>query len=52
MSAKNIYHDVVIETLQADGWTVTDDPLHLSFGGRNAYIDLGAERVIGAERLD
>ena len=51
MPARNIYHDVVIEALQADGWTVTDDPLMLSFGGRNGFVDLGAERVIGAERL-
>jgi hypothetical protein len=51
MPAKNIYHDVVVQALVADGWTVTDDPLRLSFGGRDLYVDVGAERTpIAAER--
>jgi hypothetical protein len=29
MSAKNIYHDAVVQALTADGWTITDDPLRL-----------------------
>ena len=34
-----------------DGWTITDDPLTLSYGGRDLYVDLAAERLtIGAER--
>ncbi|HTU90429.1 MAG TPA: element excision factor XisH family protein [Gemmataceae bacterium] len=51
MPAKNIYHDVVIHALAADGWTITHDPLTISFGGRDLYVDLGAERpTIGAEK--
>jgi len=50
MSAKNIYHDVVIDALIADGWKITDDPLKLTYGKRKLYVDLGAERVIGAEQ--
>lgn len=51
MSARNIYHDTVVKALEADGWTITDDPLKVGYGGRNLEIDLGAERaVIGAER--
>jgi hypothetical protein len=51
MPAKNIYHDVVIEALQADGWTITDDPLTIKYGGRDFFVDLGAERMpIGAEK--
>ncbi len=51
MPARNIYHDVVIRALREDGWTITDDPLQVSYGGRDLYVDLGAERsVIGAER--
>lgn len=51
MSAKNIYHDVVVHALIADGWTITDDPLRISFGNRDLYVDLGAERAtIGAEK--
>lgn len=51
MSAKNIYHDVVIEALVADGWTITDDPLRMKYGERELYVDLAAERsAIGAEK--
>lgn len=51
MPARNIYHDAVAHALTADGWTITDDPLTLSYGGRDLYVDLGAERAtIGAER--
>jgi XisH protein len=51
MSAKNIYHATVVHALEADGWKITNDPLTLSFGGRDLFVDLGAERVtIAAER--
>ena len=51
MPAKNIYHDSVVHALTADGWTITHDPLTLSFGGRDLFVDLGAERTaVGAER--
>lgn len=51
MPARNIYHDVVVRALIADGWTITDDPLRISFGNRDFYVDLGAERTtIGAEK--
>lgn len=33
-----------------DGWTITHDPLFVAFGGVDLYIDLGAEKLIGAER--
>jgi hypothetical protein len=49
--AKNIYHDAVIQALTADGWTVTHDPLTISFGGKDLFVDLGAERVaLAAEK--
>lgn len=51
MPAKNIYHGAVIRALEADGWTITDDPLKLEYGDRNLYVDLGAEdSTVGAER--
>lgn len=51
MPAKNIYHDAVVRALTADGWTVTDDPLTLTFGTRDLYVDLAAERVtVAAEK--
>lgn len=51
MPARNIYHDAVVQALVADGWTITHDPLSLGFGGRDLYVDLGAERTaIAAEK--
>ncbi len=51
MPARDIYHKVVIDALIADGWTITDDPLFLSYGGQDLYVDLGAERnTIAAEK--
>lgn len=51
MPRKDLYHDVVVKALESEGWLITDDPLHLSYGGRNLYVDLGAEeQTIGAER--
>jgi hypothetical protein len=51
MPARNLYHEAVIRALQADGWTITHDPLTISFGGRDLFVDLGAEReTIGAEK--
>ena len=51
MSAKNIHHEHVIRCLVADGWTITDDPLKLSFEERNLYVDFGAEKnAIAAEK--
>jgi hypothetical protein len=51
MPAKDVFHDVVKTALHKDGWTITDDPLHLRVGGvMDMYIDLGAEKVIAAEK--
>ena len=51
MPARNIHHNAVVAALQADGWTITHDPLLISYGDRRLFIDLGAERLtIGAER--
>lgn len=50
MSAKDIFHQVVKRALQKDGWEITHDPLSLSVGGVNISIDLGAQRLIAAER--
>jgi hypothetical protein len=50
MPAKDIYHDTVKNALVKDGWTITDDPYVLTFGQKNVFVDLGAERVLAAER--
>lgn len=50
MAAKDIFHDVVRHALEKEGWTITNDPFFLRFGGLEMYIDLGAERILAAER--
>ncbi len=51
MPARNVYHDAVVHALLADGWTVTHDPLTISYGGKDLFVDLGAERVtVAAEK--
>jgi len=50
LPARDIYHDVVVQALTADGWIITDDPLRLAYGARDVYIDLAAELPIAAER--
>jgi hypothetical protein len=48
--AKDIFHDLVRNALQKEGWTITDDPLKLPFGNRKFYVDLAAEKLITAEK--
>ena len=50
MPAKDLYHEECVRALQQDGWTITDDPLTVPYGGTELLIDLGAERMLGAER--
>jgi hypothetical protein len=51
MPARDLYHDVVVHALIADDWMITDDPLRLSYGGQEMYVDLGAEQsTVGAEK--
>jgi len=48
--AKDLFHDVVKTALIKDGWEITDDPLFLKVGGVDFFIDLGAEKLLAAER--
>jgi hypothetical protein len=50
MPARDAYHDAVRNALIKDGWTITHDPYRITVGQRTVYVDLGAERVIAAER--
>lgn len=50
MPAKDLYHNTVKTALVKDGWIITDDPLILKIGTRNALVDLGAQKLIAAER--
>lgn len=33
-----------------DGWTITDDPLHVKWGKKDMYVNLGAEQLLAAEK--
>ena len=48
--AKDKFHDAVKYALIKEGWTVTDDPLFLQFGGVDLFVDLGAEKIIAAQK--
>ena len=50
MPAKDIYHNTVITALEKDGWTITNDPLPLKIGKRTLNVDLGAEKLLAAEK--
>lgn len=50
MPARDRYHDAVKNALVKDGWTVTDDPFRIRAGRRDMYVDLGAQRLLAAEK--
>lgn len=50
MSAKDIFHESVKKALQKEQWIITSDPLKFKFGEVNFQIDLGAEKIIAAEK--
>ncbi len=52
MPATDLYHNCVKNALIKDAWTITHDPYTLSFGQKNVFVDLGAERVLAAEKGD
>lgn len=52
--AKDIYHDLVKQALENEGWKITHDPFKLYFSGgvKKVMADLGAEKWIVAEKDD
>ncbi|MBI1925564.1 XisH family protein [Candidatus Poribacteria bacterium] len=50
MPARDLFHDAAKNALIKEGWTITDDPLLIRFGGVDMYIDIAAERLIAAEK--
>ena len=50
MSARDIFYDAVKVALQKDGWTITHDPLSIDLVDGQLQVDLGAERLLGAQR--
>jgi hypothetical protein len=50
MATPDTIHDEVKNALIKDGWTITHDPYVIKYEEVVLFADLGAERVIGAER--
>ncbi|MBJ7296288.1 MAG: XisH family protein [Nostocales cyanobacterium LE14-WE4] len=50
MSARDLFHQAVRTALEKQQWLITHDPLELQFEGSKVKIDLGAERLIAAEK--
>lgn len=48
--ARDKFHQEVKIALEKDGWQITDDPLYIKVGKIPIQIDIGAEKLIGAER--
>ena len=50
MSRKDRFHQAVRNALEKDGWTITHDPLRLKVGTLRLQVDLGAEKLIAAQK--
>jgi len=50
MSARDIFHHAVRAALEKEGWVITQDPLFIKVEDIEFYIDLGAERIIAAQK--
>lgn len=50
MPARDFYHDKVKNALIKDSWTITHDPYPLKLGQKDLFIDLGAEKILAAEK--
>ena len=50
MARRDKFHFAVRRGLEKEGWLITDDPLDFRVGGVDFEIDLGAEKIIGAEK--
>jgi hypothetical protein len=48
--AKDLFHDAVRKGLEKEGWLITDDPFIFRLGRVSFRMDLGAEKVISAEK--
>lgn len=51
MAAKDLFHQAVKAGLQKEQWIVID-PFKLDVGGTKFEIDLGAERLLAADRAE
>jgi hypothetical protein len=50
MARNDIYYSTVKKALDKDDWQITHDPFRLRIGKKRLAMDLGAERLISAEK--
>lgn len=50
MPARDIFHNAARSALEKDGWTITHDPLSIKIDEIEFYVDLGAERILVAQK--
>ena len=48
--ARDAFHNIVKAALLAEGWQITYDPFPVDYGDVQMQIDLGAERLLAAQR--
>lgn len=48
--ARDIFHPIVREALEKDGWRITHDPYPIVAMGRDYQVDLAAELIVAAEK--
>lgn len=52
MSRRDRFHEAVRHALEKEGWIITHDPLPLAVGSLRLEVDLGAERLIIAQKAN
>ncbi|NES22336.1 MAG: fatty-acid oxidation protein subunit alpha [Symploca sp. SIO3E6] len=50
MFRRDSFHEAVKHALEKEGWTITHDPLPLNIGNLRLEVDLGAEKLIAAQK--
>lgn len=50
MPQRDFFHQLVKGLLIQDGWIITADPYYIGYGQERFFIDLGAEKLIAAEK--
>jgi hypothetical protein len=50
MSKRDVFHDEAKNALIKDGWTITDDPFSIRYDDVDMFADLGAEKLLAAEK--
>ncbi len=48
--AKDIFHDVVRQSLETEGWIIVNDPMSIKVGDNQIYIDLSADKILTADK--